>query len=227
MSTGLRVLVIEDQYDIAANIWDFLERRDYRVDHAADGVAGLARAQADEFDLIVLDLGLPRLDGLALCRQLRSSGHATPILMLTARDTLEDKLRGFAEGADDYLVKPFAMKELEARLRALHRRHRGSPAPSLQVGDLQYDPAAMLAQRQGRRIALTRAQAGMLQLLMQQSPNVVSHAALGAVIWNDADGGDNAALHTHVYELRKLIDRPFDQALIHGVRGLGYRLTPT
>lgn len=226
MSTGLRVLVIEDQYDIAANIWDFLERRDYRVDHAADGVAGLARAQADEFDLIVLDLGLPRLDGLALCRQLRSSGHATPILMLTARDTLDDKLRGFAEGADDYLVKPFAMKELEARLRALHRRHRGSPAPSLQVGDLQYDPAAMLALRQGRRIALTKAQAGMLQLLMQQSPNVVSHAALGAVIWNDPDGGDSAALHTHVYELRKLVDRPFGQALIHGVRGLGYRLAP-
>lgn len=224
MNTGLRVLVIEDQYDIAANIWDFLEHRDYRVDHAADGVAGLARAQADEFDLIVLDLGLPRLDGLALCRKLRDSGHDTPILMLTARDTLDDKLRGFAGGADDYLVKPFAMKELEARLRALHRRHRGSPAPSLQVGGLQYDPASMLAQREGRRIALTRAQAGMLQLLMQQSPNVVSHAALAAVIWGGTDGGDSAALHTHVYELRKLVDRPFGQTLIHGVRGVGYRL---
>ncbi|TDR48534.1 winged helix family two component transcriptional regulator [Tahibacter aquaticus] len=222
-NAGLRVLIIEDQYDIAANIWDYLERRDYRVDHAADGVSGLARALGDVFDLIVLDLGLPRLDGLALCRQLRSSGRDTPILMLTARDTLDDKLRGFAEGADDYLVKPFAMKELEARLRVLHRRRRGSGMQSLSVGELNYDPASMLAQRQGRSIALTRAQASILQLLMQQSPNVVSHAALAAAVWG-SDGGDSAALHTHVYELRKLVDKPFAHSLILGVHGIGYRL---
>lgn len=119
---GLRVLLIEDQHDIAANIWDFLERRGHEMDHCADGASGLARALRGDIDVIVLDLGLPRLDGLELCRRLREAGHGVPVLMLTARDTLEDKLRGYAEGADDYLVKPFAMRELEARIRAL-RRH--------------------------------------------------------------------------------------------------------
>ena len=118
--------MIEDQHDIAANIWDFLERRGHEVDHCADGVSGLARALGGGFDAIVLDLGLPRLDGLDLCRRLREAGHGVPVLMLTARDTLEDKLRGYAEGADDYLVKPFAMRELDARLQALHRR-TGTP----------------------------------------------------------------------------------------------------
>ena len=119
----LRVLVIEDQHDIAANIWDFLERRGHEVDHCADGVSGLARAMRGDVDVVVLDLGLPRMDGLDLCRRLREAGNGVPILMLTARDTLEDKLRGFAEGADDYLVKPFAMRELEARIHAV-RPHR-------------------------------------------------------------------------------------------------------
>ena len=118
---GLRVLLIEDQHDIAANIWDFLERRGHEMDHCADGVSGLARALRGDVDVIVLDLGLPRLDGLALCRRLREAGHGVPVLMLTARDSLEDKLRGYAEGADDYLVKPFALRELEARIRALRR----------------------------------------------------------------------------------------------------------
>ena len=128
MKTGLRVLVVEDQHDIAANIWDFLERRGYVVDHAADGETGLARAIAGNHDVIVLDLGLPRLDGLELCRRLREAGHGVPVLMLTARDTLDDKLRGFAEGADDYMVKPFAMTELEARIRVVHRRGRAASA---------------------------------------------------------------------------------------------------
>ena len=116
MNEPRSVLLVEDQHDIAANIWDFLERRGYRVDHAADGEAGMAAALRGNFDVIVLDLGLPRLDGLDLCRRLRETDRRTPVLMLTARDTLDDKLRGFAEGADDYLVKPFALAELEARI---------------------------------------------------------------------------------------------------------------
>ena len=118
----LRILLIEDQRDIAANIWDFLEFRGFVMDHAADGATGLRMAMDGGYDVIVLDLGLPKLDGLELCRKLREGGRDTPVLMLTARDTLEDKLTGFAQGADDYLVKPFAMKELEARIRALYRR---------------------------------------------------------------------------------------------------------
>jgi DNA-binding response OmpR family regulator len=219
---AMRVLVIEDQHDIAANIWDFLERRGHVVDHCADGASGLARALRGDFDAIVLDLGLPRLDGLDLCRALREAGHGVPVLMLTARDTLDDKLRGYAEGADDYMVKPFAMRELEARLRVLHRH--AAPAPGrLEFGGLAYDPGAMLARRDGRRIVLTRMQGALLAVLLGDAPNVTSHRKLLQALWPDGDG-DIAALHTLVYELRALVDRPFPQPLIESVRGIGYRL---
>ena len=220
---GLSVLVIEDQLDIAANIWDFLERRGHRVDHAADGRSGLQAALRGQADVIVLDLGLPRLDGLDLCRQLRAAGHGVPVLILTARDTLDDKLRGFAEGADDYLVKPFAMRELEARIRAVHRRGKPAPVATLRVGDLSFDPAAMLATRGARRATLTRAQAQLLELLMRESPRVVAREALIRAVWGE-QGGDAAALQTHVYDLRGLIDRGEEHPMIQTVHGLGYRL---
>ncbi|MBK6334146.1 MAG: response regulator transcription factor [Thermomonas sp.] len=220
-SNGLHVLVIEDQHDIAANIWDFLERRGYRVDHCADGATGLARATRESFDAIVLDLGLPRLDGLDLCRQLRASGNGVPVLMLTARDTLDDKLRGFGEGADDYMVKPFAMHELDARLRALTRT--AGHWQTIGVGGLHYDANAMLASREGRRIALTRIQGALLATLLRNHPNISTHAMLLRAGWGD-EGGDLAALQTQVYELRALVDRPFPQPLIRTVRGIGYRL---
>ena len=220
---GMRVLVIEDQHDIAANIWDFLERRGHVVDHCADGASGLARALRGDFDAIVLDLGLPRLDGLDLCRALREAGHGVPVLMLTARDTLDDKLRGFAEGADDYMVKPFAMRELEARLRVLHRGATSAPG-RLELGDLAYDPGAMLALRAGRRIPLTRMQGALLAALLGNAPSVSSHEKLMRALWPGGDG-DVAALHTLVYELRALVDRPFPHPMIESVRGIGYRLS--
>ncbi|QDA57482.1 response regulator transcription factor [Thermomonas aquatica] len=221
-ATGLRVLVIEDQHDIAANIWDFLERRGYLVDHCADGASGLARALRDPFDAIVLDLGLPRLDGLDLCRRLRAAGHGVPVLMLTARDTLDDKLRGYAEGADDYMVKPFAMRELDARLRAL-TRHAAPPMQALAVAGLHYDPQAMLASREGQRIPLTRLQGALLAALLRNHPNVSTHQSLLRAGWGN-EGGDLPALQTQVYELRALVDRPFAHAMIQSVRGVGYRL---
>ena len=223
MQAAASVLVIEDQHDIAANIWDFLERRGYEVDHAADGVSGLQRALRGRFDVIVLDLGLPRLDGLALCRRLRESGHGTPVLMLTARDTLDDKLRGFAEGADDYMVKPFELKELDARIRALLRHVRIQAETALSVAGLQFDPSALLATREGRSIPLTRAQAVILELLLRRSPAVVSQQALMDEIWPRHDG-DARALHTHIYELRAQVDKPFAKGLIQTVHGIGYRL---
>lgn len=219
---GLRVLVIEDQHDIAANIWDFLERRSHVVDHCADGISGLARAMGGGFDVIVLDLGLPRLDGLDLCRQLRAAGHGVPVLMLTARDTLEDKLRGFGEGADDYMVKPFAMHELEARIRALHRRVQ-PVSDTLEFSGLGYEPATMLATREGRTMPLTRLQGSILATLLGDAPKITSHQRLLQAAWGE-NGGDIAALHTQVYELRALIDRPFAHAMIQSVRGIGYRL---
>jgi DNA-binding response OmpR family regulator len=219
---GMRVLLVEDQHDIAANIWDFLERRGYEVDHCADGASGLERARAGAFDAIVLDLGLPRLDGLDLCRLLREAGHGVPVLMLTARDTLDDKLRGYAHGADDYMVKPFALRELDARLRALHRRN--VPANTrVGAGPLTYDAGTMTAMRDGRGIPLTRLQARLLETLLSESPRIVAHDRLLRAAWG-TDGGDMAALHTQMYELRALVDKPFDRALIRSVRGVGYQI---
>ena len=219
---GRRVLVVEDQHDIAANIWDFLERRGYEVDHCADGVHGLTRALEQPFDAIVLDLGLPRLDGLDLCRRLREAGRGVPILMLTARDTLDDKLRGFAEGADDYLVKPFEMRELEARIRALQRR--GRPADGvLAFAGLAYDPAGMAAVREGRAIPLPKLQGDILAALLREAPRVVPHARLLEEVWGEGRG-DMAGLQNQIYELRALVDKPFASPLIQSVRGIGYRL---
>lgn len=223
MNLHPKVLIVEDQHDIAANIWDFLERRGYEVDHAPDGATGLMHAMRGRFDIIVLDLGLPRLDGLDLCRQLRKAGHGTPVLMLTARDTLDDKLRGYAEGADDYMVKPFELKELEARIRALIRHGRPVPDAPLTWGSLCYDPATMMATRAGQNIRLTRAQATILETLMRRAPGVVVQQALIERVWPQRNG-DARALHTHIYELRALIDKPFATALIHTVHGVGYRL---
>ena len=220
-TAGLRVLLVEDEHDIAANVWDFLERRGYVVDHCADGASGLARAMQGGFDVVVLDLGLPRLDGLDLCRRLREAGHGVPVLMLTARDTLDDKLRGFAEGADDYLVKPFALAELEARLRAV--AGRGRPSGPLSCGPLAYDPRTLAAQREGRRIPLTRLQGALLDALLREAPRIVPHARLIESAWGPG-GADTAALQTQVYELRTLVDRPFAQPLLQSVRGVGYRI---
>jgi DNA-binding response OmpR family regulator len=172
------------------------------------------------YDVIVLDLGLPKLDGLDLCRALRQAHRDTPVLMLTARDTLDDKLAGFAEGADDYLVKPFAMKELEARIRVLYRRGRMQRGEQLHVADLVLDPANLSVERAGHRLALTRAGFALLEALMRRSPHLVRHAELANALWGEG-GGDIATLHTHLSVLRSVIDRPFDRRLLHTVHGFG------
>jgi DNA-binding response OmpR family regulator len=222
-SNGLRILLIEDQRDIAANIWDFLELRGFVMDHAADGANGLRMAQEGSYDVIVLDLGLPKLDGLDLCRTLRQGGHDTPVLMLTARDTLQDKLTGFAEGADDYVVKPFAMKELEARIQALHRRGRLQHGDLLYVADLVLDPDKHTVARAGQPLTITRAGYILLETLMRKSPNLVRHNDLLHALWGDG-AGDIATLHTHLSVLRSTIDRPFEKHLLHTVHGFGYRI---
>ncbi|HET9032906.1 MAG TPA: response regulator transcription factor [Dokdonella sp.] len=219
----MKVLIVEDELDIAANIWDFLERRGHVVDHAVDGRQGLARAVDEIFDIIILDLGLPRLDGLELCRRLRDAGSGVPVLMLTARDTLEDCLSGFEHGADDYMVKPFAMRELEARIRVLHRN--GSPLEDsvLGLGELSYSSKSMLAERAGQSFPLTVSQGRILSLLIRESPNVIRHETLLNAVWGE-QGGTSAALHSHVCTLRALIDRPFDKPMLQTVHGIGYRL---
>lgn len=218
---GLRILVIEDQRDLAESIWDFLERRGHLVDHAIDGVQGLRMARQGDFDVIVLDLGLPRLDGLDLCSQLRAAGKTVPVLMLTARDTLNDRLAGFARGADDYLVKPFAMLELEARIRNLYRRQHA--AECLQCADLLFDPGQRQATRAGQPLRLSPLQSRLLEALLRASPAVVDSTRLLERVWGEPAPGPDA-LHSLVRALRGVVDRPFGRPLIHTVHGIGYRI---
>jgi DNA-binding response OmpR family regulator len=217
----LRILIIEDQLDFAESLWDFLEGRGHRVDHAADGVQGLRMASENVFDVVVLDLGLPRMDGLDVCAQLRAQGRSAPILMLTARDAIADRLVGFAQGADDYLVKPCSMLELEVRLQNLARRSRGLGL--LRLADLAFDQETRVATRAGRAVKLTSRQCLLLEALMLASPAVVESTRLAESVWGDDSPGADA-LHSLVRALRQSIDRPFDQALIQTVHGIGYRM---
>jgi DNA-binding response OmpR family regulator len=219
------LLLIEDHRDIAESILDFLELRGYEVDYAADGVTGLHLAVTNTYDVIVLDVMLPGIDGLTVCRKIREEARRdTPILMLTARDTLEDKITGLDAGADDYLVKPFEIRELEARLRSMVRRHRGATARELHtIGDLTLDLATLKVTRAGRALSLTPIGLKLLTMLARASPRVVSRNDLEREVWGDVPP-DSDALRSHLYSLRKAIDRPFDHPLLHTVAAAGYRL---
>jgi DNA-binding response OmpR family regulator len=219
------LLLIEDHRDIAESIVDFLEPRGYAVDYAADGVTGLHLAVTNPYDVIVLDVMLPGIDGLTVCRKIREEARReTPILMLTARDTLEDKVTGLDAGADDYLVKPFEIRELEARLRSMVRRHRGATARELHtIGDLTLDLATLKVTRAGRTLSLTPIGLKLLTMLARASPRVVSRHDLEREVWGDVPP-DSDALRSHLYSLRKAIDRPFDHPLLHTVAAAGYRL---
>jgi DNA-binding response OmpR family regulator len=223
--TRASILIVEDNADIAELVGGFLEGKGYTVDFAADGITGLHLAVSHCFDAIVLDLMLPGIDGVTLCARLRGDArNDTPVLMLTARDTLQDKLTGLDVGADDYLVKPFDIRELEARLRALLRRSRGSlVAERLRVGDLTLDTGTLEAHRAGRPLSLTPIAIKLLATLMRASPRVLSRRELEREVWGDLPP-DSDALRSHLYSLRKTIDRPFPTPLLHTVHGAGYRL---
>jgi DNA-binding response OmpR family regulator len=194
------------------------------MDFAYDGVSAMHLALANPFDVIVLDLMLPRMDGLSFCQKLRAdAGVETPVLMLTARDTLDDKLKGFKAGADDYLVKPFALQELHARLLALCKRSHRRTDNLLAVGDLTMNRSTLQVHRAGRRVDLTPAGMRLLQRLMEMAPSVVARADLEALLWAD-ERPDGDALRSHLYKLRQAIDRPFDIPLIHTVHRVGYRI---
>jgi len=220
----LRVLVVEDNADLAAMLGDYLQSRGHRADFAADGETALRLALGQPYDAIVLDRALPRLDGLEVCRQFRERGGATPVLMLTARDTTRDKVEGLAAGADDYLVKPFELAEVEARLKALHRRATGKLAHGpLRVADLEYDPASFRAQRDGRDLVLSPTGRKLLEFLMRQTGRIVSREELEYLIWGD-EPPDADVLRAHMHKLREAIDRDFGRKLLHTFRGAGYRL---
>lgn len=220
----IRALIVEDNRDICENIAAYLERHCYLLDFAYDGISAMHLALTHPFDIIVLDLMLPGMDGLRFCKKLRTeAGLETPVLMLTARDTLEDKLKGFEAGADDYLVKPFALQELHARLQALYKRGHRNADNLLSVGDLTLNKATLQVHRAGQRVELSPACMKLLQRLMEQAPAVVSRDELETLLWAD-EPPDGDALRSHLYKLRQAIDRPFATALIHTVHRIGYRI---
>lgn len=220
----MRVLIIEDNPDIAANLGDFLEDHGHTVDFAGDGVTGLHLAVVNDFDAIVLDLALPGMDGLELCRRLRADADKdTPVLMLTARDRLQDKLAGFEMGADDYLVKPFELQEVEARLRVLASRGRRRMRRELKVGDLVFNLDTLAVTRAGTDIYLNPIGLKLLQILMESSPNVVSRNELEMEVWGE-EMPDSDSLRVHIHSLRSSIDKPFGSSMIQTRHGIGYRL---
>ncbi len=219
------ILVVEDNVDLAANIADYLEAKGHRVDVAQDGVTGLHLAVSEPHDVLVLDLMLPGIDGLTVCRRLRQDARsAVPVLMLTARATLDDKIAGFGEGADDYLVKPFELRELELRLAALVRRARaGLRSDRLQVGDLSFDLGTLSVRRAARTINLPALPLRILEVLMKRSPNVVWRREIEEAAWGDSPP-DSDALRVHMHALRAAIDPPGLPPLLHTIRGVGYQL---
>ena len=219
------ILLVEDNRGISEMVGEFLERRGYGLDYATDGVTGLHLAVSNSYDVVILDLMLPGMDGLEVCRKLRTEAKkATPVLMLTARDTLDDKLIGLDAGADDYLVKPFEIRELEARVRALIRRDRRQvSAEVLQVGDLILDTATLRLTRGGQELTVSPIGLKLLGILMRESPRVVSRRDIEREVWGDLLP-DSDTLRSHLYNLRKIIDKPFQKSLLHTIHSAGYRL---
>lgn len=221
---SIRALIVEDNRDISENIAAYLEKHGYLLDFAYDGISAMHLALTNPFDIIVLDLMIPGMDGLRFCQKLRTDAQvSTPVLMLTARDTLDDKLKGFAAGADDYLVKPFALQELHARLQALYKRSHRKADNLLTVADLTFNRSTLQVHRAGQRVELTPACLKLLQRLMEAAPSVVTRDDLETLLWAD-QRPDGDALRTHLYKLRHAIDRPFASPLIHTVHKIGYRI---
>lgn len=213
-------LLVEDSLSLAKTVVEYLALENIDCDYAANGAAGLQLALRNPYQAILLDVNLPRMNGLEVCEALRRRGLDVPVLMLTARDTLTDKLAGFDAGTDDYLVKPFQMAELAARIKALADR-RSAQAKLLRVGDLELDLSTRTATRAGRRLSLTPTGWTVLEVLMRNAPNIVSRTALAQALWGD-DQPETDALKVHLYRLRQQVDKPFPFAMIrtlanHGV----------
>ena len=220
----MRVLVIEDEIKMAAFIKRGLEEEGIAVDIAADGEEGLFRTKVGSYDLLIIDITLPLMDGLEVCCKLRQDGAATPILLLTARDSVEMKVRGLDSGADDYLTKPFAFAELLARMRALRRRDRAEISMRLQIEDLVLDPLTRRVTRANRPIQLTSKEFALLECFMRHPDQVLSRTILAEKVWDEAFDAFTNVIDVYINYLRTKVDRGFSPKLIHTVRGTGYVL---
>lgn len=218
----LDILLVEDDRDLAATVMQYLELEDFRCDHADNGVTALQLCQQNSYDALLLDLNLPRMDGLSVCQQLREEGNDVPILMLTARDQLTDKLEGFRAGTDDFLVKPFELQELVVRLLALTRRRSGQ-VRLLQCSDLRMDLTAHEVTRAGTPLKVSPVGWKLLEHLLRATPNAVPRQKLEQAIWGD-DLPDSNALKVHMHHLRRAIDGGFEVPLLHTVPGYGFQI---
>lgn len=219
------VLIVEDNPDILANLFGYLEPLGYTLDVARNGNMGLEQAITGTYDVIVLDLSLPGMDGIEVCRQLRDEYRiATPVLMLTARDTERDKLAGFNVGADDYLIKPYSLPELEARLKALVRRLGNQQiGRTLTYGEIYVDTRTGIAMRAGKQLALTPTAYKILLILLRRAPEVLKREILEREIWGD-NPPESDALRTHIHALRQTLDKPFNKPMLFTKPGFGYGL---
>jgi heavy metal response regulator len=221
----MRILLVEDEPQLADFIVRGLTENGHSVDLAADGEEALHWPGVADFDLLILDVMLPVSDGINVCKTLRTQGLRTPVLMLTARDAIEDRVRGLDAGADDYLVKPFAFSELLARIRALSRREPALVGNRLKVGDLALDTATHQVSRGGRPIEVTAKEFALLEYLMRHPGQVFSRSVIAEHVWNyDFDSVTNV-IDVHIKNLRRKVDGPFETKLIHTVRGVGYSIS--
>jgi len=224
LSNSFDILLVEDSPDLASNIIDYLEALGHRMHYAADGEAGLREALVRPVDIVLLDLALPNRGGLSVCSEIRRrADRRIPILMLTARDTLDDKLAGFAHGADDYLVKPFSLAELAARVAALALRPQLGQPHCFSVGPLTIDRQARTATRDGQLLRLTPLLWELLLLLAEAWPNPVSRDEATLRLWGD-DPPSSDSLRAHLHLLRQVVDKPFDRPIIETVHSVGFRL---
>lgn len=220
----MKILIVEDEEKTVAYLRKGLEESGFVVDAAADGTAGLSLALGRDYDVIVLDVMLPQLEGWAIVQELRRAGKQTPVLFLTARDAVQDRVKGLELGADDYLVKPFAFSELLARVRSLLRRGPARQPEMIRVADLEIDPVRLKASRGGQRLDLTPKEFLLLSLLARRAGEVLSRTLIAEQVWDmNFDSGTNV-VDVHVRRLRTKVDDPFEQKLIHTVRGAGYVL---
>ncbi|MBE93986.1 MAG: two-component system response regulator [Marinobacter sp.] len=222
----LKLLIVEDQVNLAENIFEYLSGDHYALDYAADGLTALHLVATQAYDVVILDLMLPGVNGFEIARRIREDLQCpTPVIMMTALGDINDKEKGFDSGADDYLVKPFELKELKLRIEALHRRH-APQKPILKAGDIVFNPGTLEVEFHGLKAEVSGTPARLFELLVRAYPSFLSHQALCDALWGADDDFEGKSLRTHIYILRKSLKEKLGQGMVKTVHGRGYRLEP-